>query len=169
MRYCILIPTINRRDLLEQALWYYSTFISDVNVIVLDNGKQNIDGNIYRNVFVYETNENLGVAGSWNWLINHACFLEYTHFLILNDDIILRKSSDTIKSIILKHGGDTMLIPRRFYNMSAFVISKRIWDKVGQFDPMFKKAFFEDNDYKYRVKLAGFNIAYEDELKCGCL
>lgn len=164
MKYCILIPTVNRKDLLEQALWYYSTFISDVNVLVLDNGKQNIDGNQYPNVFVYETNENLGVARSWNWLINHACFLDYQYFLVLNDDIILRKSSDTIKGIFSKYGQVTMHIPRPFYNMSAFMLTKHIWDTVGEFDPNFRKAFFEDNDYKYRVKLAGLTIRYEDEL-----
>jgi GT2 family glycosyltransferase len=48
--------------------------------------------------------------------------------------------------------------------MSAFMLTRHIWDTVGEFDPNFRKAFFEDNDYKYRVKLAGFTVRYEDEL-----
>ena len=162
--YCILIPTVNRKDLLEQALWYYSTFISDVRVIVLDNGHQDIDVSGYSNVFKYEMESNLGVARSWNWLIKYAITFDYERFLILNDDIILRKSSETINGIFDKYGDTYMHIPRSFYNMSAFMLTNHIWDTVGEFDPAFKKCFFEDNDYKYRVKLAGFEIRYEDEL-----
>lgn len=38
---------------------------------------------------------------------------------------------------------------------SGFMISKEGWDKVGPFDEEFKPCYFEDNDYHYRINLAG--------------
>jgi GT2 family glycosyltransferase len=35
---------------------------------------------------------------------------------------------------------------------------------VGEFDEAFEKCFFEDNDYEYRMRLAGITIRYEDAL-----
>lgn len=40
-------------------------------------------------------------------------------------------------------------------NFSAFMIDKRCWEEVGEFDEAFAPAYFEDNDYHYRIKLAG--------------
>lgn len=40
-------------------------------------------------------------------------------------------------------------------NFSAFMINKRCWEEVGEFDTGFFPAYFEDNDYHYRIKLAG--------------
>lgn len=38
---------------------------------------------------------------------------------------------------------------------SAFMISRECWDAIGEFDEGFAPAYFEDNDYHYRMKLAG--------------
>lgn len=38
-------------------------------------------------------------------------------------------------------------------NFSAFMISKECWETVGEFDELFFPAYFEDNDYHYRMKL----------------
>lgn len=40
---------------------------------------------------------------------------------------------------------------------SAFAVSKECWDVVGEFDELFFPAYFEDNDYHYRMKLAGMD------------
>ena len=42
MSYCILIPTINRKDLLMEALDWYIPNLKETEIIVLDNGKQGI-------------------------------------------------------------------------------------------------------------------------------
>ena len=163
MNYCILIPTINRRDLLTEALNCYKDLIPDVNIYILDNGNQNIHIPA-ENIKCHVLTENLGVAGSWNYLINFAISEGYEYFLILNDDIILQKPSEVINKVINTYGDTIMHIPRSFYHMSAFILSKTIFEKVGGFDENFKKCFFEDNDYKYRVTLEGFTIRIEDEL-----
>jgi GT2 family glycosyltransferase len=163
MNYCVLIPTINRKDLLTEALNCYKDLISDVNIYILDNGNQNIHIPS-ENIKCHVLTENLGVAGSWNYLINLAISEGYENFLILNDDVILKKPSGIISQIIERYGENILHIPKQFYHMSAFILSKKIFMHVGEFDENFKKCFFEDNDYKYRVTLAGFQIRYEDEL-----
>lgn len=162
MSYCILIPTINRKDLLVEALdWYLANL--KTQIIVLDNGKQGIASGS-SNLKVFESEKNKGVAGSWNWLIKKGYELGFTNYLILNDDIVLKRNEGEINQIIEKWGENTFHRPRPFYNWSAFLINKTIFDKVGNFDEAFVKCFFEDNDYEYRMKLAGVTIHYEDAL-----
>ena len=163
MSLCILIPTINRKDLLMEAMDWYSTNIRQTEIIILDNGKQGIASAV-PNIKVFESNYNKGVAGSWNWLIEKAIAKGHTHFLVLNDDIILKRYVSEIQQIIDRYDEMTFHRPRPFYNWSAFILNKTIWDKVGKFDESFVKCFFEDNDYEYRMKLAGVNINYEDGL-----
>lgn len=38
---------------------------------------------------------------------------------------------------------------------SGFMINKECWDKVGEFDENFSPAYYEDNDYHYRINLLG--------------
>lgn len=40
-------------------------------------------------------------------------------------------------------------------NFSAFAVNRLCWERVGEFDELFAPAYFEDNDYHYRMKLAG--------------
>ncbi len=39
-------------------------------------------------------------------------------------------------------------------NFSAYMINKKCWDEVGEFDEGFEPAYFEDNDYHRRMQLA---------------
>lgn len=39
-------------------------------------------------------------------------------------------------------------------NFSAFAVNKECWDYVGEFDELFAPAYFEDNDFHYRMKLS---------------
>jgi GT2 family glycosyltransferase len=160
---CILIPTINRKDLLMEALNNYSKLMPEVPKLILDNGKQDITC-VDDTTWIFESNENLGVAGSWNYLINKAILNNFKYFLILNDDVILQKDEGLIRQILSKGTKDHFYICRPFYNWSSFILTKNVYEKVGAFDEKFKKAYFEDNDYMYRMKLAGVPIKYVDEL-----
>ena len=42
-KFCIAIPTINRKDLLVEALGYYAKTIPKVTKLILDNGYQGIE------------------------------------------------------------------------------------------------------------------------------
>lgn len=37
---------------------------------------------------------------------------------------------------------------------SAFMVNRKCWEEIGEFDEIFAPAYYEDNDYHYRMKLA---------------
>lgn len=160
---CILIPTINRKDLLMKALKSYSELMPGVTKLILDNGNQDIPC-VDDNTWIWQSKQNLGVAGSWNYLINKAIINDFKYFLILNDDVILQKKENEIRDILKKATNEHFYLCRPYYNWSSFILTKNVYEKVGAFDEGFKKAYFEDNDYMYRMKLAGVPIKYVDEL-----
>jgi GT2 family glycosyltransferase len=163
MNFCILIPTINRKDLLIEALDFYTTHMPNTQILVWDNGKQAIP--TYPNTEIFEADYNYGVAASWNALIDKAWERRIENYLILNDDVILRCGEGIINQMLVKCA-ETKAFHRcrPFYNWSAFLLRKSTFDLVGQFDENFKRCYFEDNDYQYRMRLAGIPIVYEDDL-----
>ena len=162
-QFCILIPTINRKDLLMEALEHYVVAYPNTQIFIVDNGKQDIP-RLSTNMTIYEMAENLGVSGSWNWLIKNAINNLFSDFLILNDDVILKKDESTISALIEQGGENTFHVCKSAYNWSSFILNRKIYEKVGEFDEKFKRAFFEDNDYCYRMVLAGVNYTFQDVL-----
>ena len=163
MNFCILIPTINRKDLLIEALDFYTTHMPNTQILIWDNGKQSIP--TYPNTEIFEADYNYGVAASWNALIDKAWERGIENYLILNDDVILRCGEGIINQVLVKCA-ETKAFHRcrPFYNWSAFILRKSTYDLVGRFDENFKRCYFEDNDYQYRMRLAGIPIMYEDDL-----
>ena len=163
MDICILIPTINRKDLLDEALYEYAKCYPNIDKFIVDNGKQGIKC-LDDNTWIFEQETNLGVAGSWNYLVKKAIEKGYEYFLILNDDVILKKDKEWLDKIINMGNPHDFVLCRPFYNLSSFILNKTIYDKVGEFDEEFVGSFFEDNDYMYRMRLAGCTIRYNDDL-----
>lgn len=111
---------------------------------------------------IVEANTNFGVAKTWNWFLTNV----EGNMIILNDDIEFY--SDTLNQFIKtwQANYDKNVV---FYscsqedeknypngNYSFFMVNSSIKDKVGYFDENFFPAYFEDNDYVYRIKLLGF-------------
>ena len=162
--FCILIPTINRADLLMEALAEYDKCYPNTRIIVVDSGKQSL-GSSNPNVTIFGMPDPMGVARTWNCLISVASgYYKEENFLILNDDVILKKSESEINKIIKGGNDNTFHVCPIAFNWSAFLLRKSIYDKVGQFDEDFEKCYFEDNDYNYRMNLEGVKIKYEEGL-----
>ena len=168
MSFCILIPTINRKDLLQEALKEYAILYPNTKKLILDNGNQDIEAQDLMTV-LYKSPQNLGVAASWNFLIKRAIEQGETNFLILNDDVILKKGEGVINDIIKSHNKENSN-EHHFYvcyesnHWSSYILNKSIYDKVGEFDENFKRCFYEDNDYAYRMKLNGVNYHIDQRL-----
>jgi len=123
---------------------------------------------------------NIGVAPAWNEGTKRAIETYKSEYIIIcNNDIIVRP--DTIKNLIkgIKKPGIALITPtntkdfdeepKKLYeflipkklkltdnpDFSCFMITKKTIEKVGYFDENFWPAYFEDNDYHYRIKLAG--------------
>lgn len=145
------IPTINRADLLQEALEVYKETWYGRHVYIVDNGHQTINLTA-SNQRVMTMPQNLGVSGSWNLLCKTLFAKGYTHVALLNDDIIWRKTADEIEEHIDAN-------PNDFYvglgTWCLFVIPLTTFEKAGKFDEQFFPAYFEDNDYCYRMRLQG--------------
>ncbi len=145
MKFEIGIPTLNRVDLLIPSLLMYNKQFTS-KILVVDNGNQNIH---IPNIEVINT-EKLSVGASWNVLCRKI-FVASDYALILNDDIYLGNNQQQIEKLIDKK--------KNFYRATidwcAFLISKKTWKEVGEFDECFYPAYYEDNSYEYRMKLKG--------------
>jgi len=145
------IPTINRADLLNEALAEYFEDFASTEIVICDNGNQDI---ITReNMFViYRPSQNLGVAGSWNMIMDYADRLGFTHVLMLNDDIMLGRTGYEIKLLIEQN----LEVPfiNSYQNWCSFILRVDAWKQVGGFDTEFFPAYFEDNSFCYKMRLA---------------
>lgn len=153
MKLVIGIPTINRADLLNESLAKYYEDFPNTPIIVCDNGSQDIIARENKMV-VYRPHVNLGVAGSWNMIMDYSCRVDATHVLMLNDDVYLGRNESEVKKFIINNNFD-------FYNSeknwSSFVLPVSTFLKVGDFDTNFFPAYYEDNDYCRRMVLRGVN------------
>ena len=147
---CIGIPTINRRDLLEEALAVYEQTFKNRHIFVVDNGEQGF-ANKPPYLHFWSNGTNNGVSASWNKIIERQAKLGYTHVLMLNDDVIIHKKAQELEQWIYENPAD-------FYTghgYFSFIIPISTYLSVGKFDENFYPAYYEDNDYTYRLQLAG--------------
>jgi GT2 family glycosyltransferase len=148
-KFAIGIPTINRYDLLKENLENYIKDF-DNDIFVVDNGNQNIDL-VNEKLFVLKSEQNLGVAASWNWLCK-TIFSKHEWALLLNDDIYCGYGTDVVNKVIEE---SKVGIVQSYHNFSVILINKDLYNKIGEFDEGFYPAYYEDSDYLYRLKLAG--------------
>ena len=131
-----------------------------------------------KNALAFHFKENLGVACSWNFGIKEAIEkFNSKYFLVLNNDIILHpKAIDVLVKTLVNPSVDlvtatdisgkvvssgditTYKLPKKEKlveapEFSCFMVKKQTIQKVGFFDEDFFPAYFEDNDYHYRMKL----------------
>lgn len=157
----LCIPVLNGYDLLykciESAL---NGNLKPSMIYVVDNGNelpQRVRDIAGKKLFLYTPSSNLGVAASWNWFLKTV-----THpMMITNHDIEFDHYD------ISRFGGAYFNSESEFFytsnvshlNMfSCFMPTKAVVDKVGLFDEQFFPAYFEDNDYFYRMQLAGIKL-----------
>jgi GT2 family glycosyltransferase len=147
-RFAIGIPTINRYDLLKEALQQYAHDFIFHNIYIVDNGYQNIVPE--HNVTIMPAHGNYGVAGSWN-LLCRTIFEQHDYAILINDDVYWGKHEDQVTEFIEMNGYmDCIASEQHWCN---FMLNKRAWMEVGEFDEQFFPAYFEDNDYQYRMRL----------------
>ncbi len=156
----ILIPTINRADLLGDSL---KTLAEQKEyfeeLLIIDNGNQTIIGPsiLYDKIRVLTSNHNLGVSGSWNLGITELFKnSEITHVLALNDDVSLgttqlKEIAETINSNL-----DRWFLVGPYY-WSVYAISRdgaknMQYEPNKYFDEHFFPAYFEDNDFHWRMR-----------------
>lgn len=155
MRLFLGIPTINRADLLKENLADLSKNFSDIDgMIIVDNGDQKISipQNLKEKTELYRPGKNLGVAASWNYIMRQAFVEECAdHVIILNDDIVMGYDRKYIEDRINEYPGYYLM--RGSFFWSILIISKECYEAIGEFDEKFYPAYYEDDDYWYRIRL----------------
>lgn len=142
------IPYLVGRPLLVRLL---DTIDHDVNrVILIDNSETNeLAGLSNRTVTVVSTRHNLGVAASWNLILKSEPLAPY--WVIANADLEfapgdLARIDETMSSF------DGLALIDGF---ACFALSHSAVERIGFFDENFVPAYYEDNDYSWRQRLAG--------------
>jgi len=165
-KYAIGIPTLNRLDLLYPAMLYYEIDFPNTKKFIVDNGNQDLGWNLDKvSATIIENEKNIGVAASWNQLCRQI-FKEHEYAIILNDDIYLGRQDWCIDSFFTWLDMQTLenkpLSRADFFvgprDWCAFIIPKKTFEDVGDFDERFFPAYYEDNDYAMRMKLMGKKI-----------
>lgn len=151
MKLIVGIPTINRADLLNEALERYFEDFKETEILIVDNGNQEIITR-EKQFVIYRPERNLGVSGSWNMMMDYADKVNATHVLILNDDVVLGRLEHEIK-LLISHNPDIPFF-NSLQNWCSFILRVDVWKELGGFDETFFPAYFEDNDWCYRMRLA---------------
>lgn len=149
---CLGFPTLNRYDLLDKAILSFcrGTVVPDV-IYVIDNGGNYKTTNPL--VRVIKPVRNIGVAASWNLLHRVT---KPNPLVISNDDLIVAKHSlEEALSEPYSFVGIRCLTTRGtdYSGWSCFFQREEVWKEIGDYDEEFYPAYFEDNDYAYRMKL----------------
>ena len=154
-KFAIGIPTLNRLDLLHPALLFYLRDFPTTKIYVLDNGKQGIKEKLsHPNIIIVESKDNMGVASSWNFLLD-MIYQNHDYALILNDDIYFGRKDWELDNLLTNFKKPIYI---SMQDWCAFILPKETFEEIGKFDETFFPAYFEDNDYMYRMKMKSKEI-----------
>lgn len=182
----IVVPVFNQRAYTEQCLKSLATDMANgVQIVVLDNGSSQETRDFLAAVPKIELirNEtNRGCAPAWNQGVAKA---GGHRVVILNNDVVVPPgwleglveyssmnrvdiASPAIREGILNYdfenyAADFMrrmaTVERRgIANGICFMIDRRVLDKIGNFDETFRIGQFEDTDFFWRARQAGFRL-----------
>jgi len=153
---CIIIPVLNRYDLLERAIRSIDYPVEQL--IIIDNG-DGYDADMLawtapwqhiQNWYLWRMPTNLGVAPSWNLGIKATPHAE--GWILLNSDAWFEPGQ-------LEHfyaDCEDNMVVRTEQNWSCVWVGQDVVSKIGLFSECYVPAYFEDNDYEQRAK--AFNI-----------
>jgi len=181
----IIIPVFNcvqyTKQLIEQIKDYKNCGIIIIDNASTD-GTSAYLGRLakYKQILTVRNLENKGVDGGWNQGIQIARnTLAFPYYAVLNNDIILQDDTLAKMMAVLDqpnialstafNTNDKTQTPADFFykkpakefeltdapDFSCFMLKKETIDKIGYFDENYYPAYFEDNDYHYRIRLAG--------------
>jgi hypothetical protein len=161
----IVVPTLNQFKLCLEALASIQT------------------EHIWTPYIIQNWKMNLCLAKSWSSGTQQAIDDGCDYIAIINDDILFAPYAlDEMVDEFERSGDDVVLVsgcdvgaelpePGIIYTMScderersisehphfsAFMVKKDIFEKVGTFDENFIPAYFEDNDFHYRIITLGY-------------
>lgn len=135
----------DRTNTLKNSIYYF-----------IDNGNQKYNPTFGCNFFT--SSQNIGCAGGWNLICKIAFdYMDLDKIVITQDDA--RITPNLIEQALEETEGLCITgVIQPFFEFSTFVITREVWNSVGQFDENFIYVYSEDADYKQRCMLSGVVI-----------
>jgi len=156
------VPLLNRLDLLKKAV---ATYDHPHELFVVNNNTVDdaLDAELAQwkeeaGFDVVSPRFNLGCSASWNRIIMEAMSRGYEYCYIGSNDTTLEPGALATFAGMEKKEDEGIWLAN---GMNFFCIRIANIPKIGWFDENFYPAYFEDNDYVYRCKMAGL-------LEVGC-
>jgi len=149
------IPVLNRLDLLKQAV---AAIDVPARILVVNNNsvdsKYNDEFDKWAEqagVEVRRQRYNLGVAASWNLIIQTGLGWGYDEIYIgSNDTVVDPGLLSAVRDVDKSHPDDAMW---HIWAWNFWCIHARAVSRVGLFDENFYPAYREDQDYSYRCDI----------------
>ena len=153
----LAIPVLNRGDLLLRCIRSIDYPVE--RLIIVNNGNDAGVMGVVRqigeekefNLIVHKPAQNLGVAGSWNWVMQQDLAEYWLH--VGNDIQFTPGDLKLIDEGVRRH--PEMVIRPANWGHSLFAIRPRCLETAGYFDANFFPAYLEDCDHMRRINLLG--------------
>jgi GT2 family glycosyltransferase len=107
---------------------------------------------------VGSSTKNYGVSNAWNLFIEEARDDGYDAVIIANDDIYLYEG--VLQRFVESMQNNEFVCFEGQNAFSFYGIHIKFFNRVGRFDENFWPAYYEDNDYHYRMRLTGYDAHY---------
>ena len=158
----IIIPVLNRYDLMERAIRSIDYPVE--RLIIIDNG-DGYDSDMLawtapwqhiQDWYLWRMPTNLGVAPSWNLGIKATPHAQ--GWLLLNSDAYFQPGQ-------LEHfyaDCEDNMVVRTEQNWSCVWVGQDVVSKIGLFSECYVPAYFEDNDYEQRAKASNIPVMVSD-------
>jgi glycosyltransferase involved in cell wall biosynthesis len=156
----IIIPVLNRYDLLRRAVWSIDYPVE--TLILIDNGDRRETypwhtkpTTVYEQ-YVWHIPTNLGVGPSWNAGIKSTPHRD--GWLLLNSDAWF--PSGELERFWQDCQPDNIVKTRSHW--SCVWIGSQVVANIGLFSECYVPAYFEDNDFEQRAVNAGFSLVVSE-------
>lgn len=159
MKHYIVAPAIN----VENTVGFLDSLDPEIikqRVILIDNTEHaDIKAAVGGGVAVWHLPfRNIGVAASWNWGAVHALAHGATFVTLASTSMRLTPDGGRALCDIADFAADHDQWLYGFESLNGWhliTLGRKTFDEVGFFDEQFHPAYFEDNDYIHRMRLAG--------------
>lgn len=160
----LAVPVLRRYDLLERLIASAEVSHELNGYLIVDNGgefRSKLEGSetIQRalarsaDIRVLEPGSNIGVAAAWNAILDEA---GDEPVLISNDDVELGRETISVLSAKHEELPDALLLADDGPDASGWCLffhPQSLYKKIGPYDESFHPAYYEDSDYRWRMKL----------------
>ena len=175
-RVVVGIPTLNRpQGVLELIRALGGGTIKPAAFFIVDNGpvfhqvrRIELDALLPEGSVVHAPFRNIGVAASWNRMMRwaHATQKVGTTLVLANDDITV--APHTLERLLSGwHESALFTGPDKQPFSFLAIDAHTALEDIGEFDEQFFPAYYEDDDYRWRAKLGGWEEHWQSHVHLG--